>query len=143
MAVVSGLAVTMIGLDGRPQQKSLPQMLREWVEFRLRTVTRRCEYRLVQVNDRLHILAGRLLAFLSIDKVIRTIRAADEPKAELMAKFRLSQIQAEDIRICEAVQRNLDAGIYRTGPLSPRHEVAVGWFQDRLRSAVTAVEGES
>ncbi|MBI5157600.1 MAG: Rieske 2Fe-2S domain-containing protein [Acidimicrobiia bacterium] len=49
----------------------------------------------------------------------------------------------QDQAICEAVQRNLDAGIYRTGPLSPRHEAAVGWFQDRLRRAVTAVEGEA
>jgi choline monooxygenase len=49
----------------------------------------------------------------------------------------------QDQAICEAVQRNLDAGVYRTGPLSPRHEAAVGWFQDRLRAAVPAVEEEA
>ncbi|MEK7252164.1 MAG: SRPBCC family protein [Actinomycetota bacterium] len=46
----------------------------------------------------------------------------------------------QDQAICEAVQRNLDSGVYQTGPLSPKHESAVGWFQDRLRSAVFAAE---
>jgi topoisomerase-4 subunit A len=78
--------LTMIGLDGRPQQKSLAQVLREWVEFRLRTVTRRCDYRLGQVNDRLHI-----------DAVIKLIRNSDAPKEDLMKKFDLSERQAEDI----------------------------------------------
>ncbi len=89
--------LTMIGLDGRPQQKSLTQVLREWVEFRLRTVTRRCEYRLVQVNDRLHILAGRMVVYLNIDEVIALIRGSDNPKEDLMARFELSERQAEDI----------------------------------------------
>ncbi len=89
--------LTMIGLDGRPQQKPLAQVLREWVEFRLRTVTRRCEFRLGQVNDRLHILAGRMVVYLNIDEVIALIRNSDDPKADLMAKFELSERQAEDI----------------------------------------------
>ncbi len=89
--------LTMIGLDGRPQQKSLTQAIREWVNYRLHTVTRRCEHRLVQVNDRLHILAGRMIVFLNIDKVIAVIRASDSPKEDLMAKFKLSERQAEDI----------------------------------------------
>jgi len=89
--------LTMIGLDGRPQQKSLAQVLREWVEFRLRTVTRRCDYRLGQVNDRLHILAGRMIVYLNIDKVIAVIRASDAPKDDLMKKFDLTERQAEDI----------------------------------------------
>ncbi|ADE13007.1 DNA topoisomerase IV subunit A [Sideroxydans lithotrophicus] len=89
--------LTMIGLDGRPQQKALTQVLREWVEFRLRTVTRRCDYRLGQVNDRLHILAGRMIVYLNIDEVIKVIRNSDAPKEDLMKKFDLSERQAEDI----------------------------------------------
>jgi len=89
--------LTMIGLDGRPQQKSVTQVLREWVEFRLRTVTRRCGFRLGQVNDRLHILAGRMVVYLNIDEVIALIRGSDNPKEDLMARFELSERQAEDI----------------------------------------------
>jgi topoisomerase IV subunit A len=89
--------MTMMGTDGRPAQKSLLAMLHEWVQFRHATVERRTAHRLGEVERRLHILAGRMLAFLSIDKIIKTIREADEPKAELMAKFKLSEIQAEDI----------------------------------------------
>jgi len=88
---------TMIGLDGRPAQKPLLAMLSEWVQFRHATVERRSRHRLAEVERRLHILAGRMLAFLSIDQVIQTIREADEPKAELMGKFALSEMQAEDI----------------------------------------------
>ena len=89
--------MTMIGTDGRPAQKPLLTLLHEWVQFRHATVERRSAHRLAEVERRLHILAGRLLAYLSIDQVIRTIREADEPKAELMARFKLSEIQAEDI----------------------------------------------
>jgi len=89
--------MTMIGTDGRPAQKPLMAMLHEWVAFRHATVESRSAHRLAEVERRLHILAGRLLAFLSIDKIIKTIREAEEPKTELMAKFKLSEIQAEDI----------------------------------------------
>ncbi len=89
--------LTMIGLDGRPQQKSLVQVLHEWVNFRLHTVTRRSQHRLEQVNDRLHILDGRMIVFLNIDKVIAVIRNSDAPKEDLMKKFKLSERQAEDI----------------------------------------------
>jgi topoisomerase-4 subunit A len=94
------LNLTMIGTmadGGRPAQKSLLAILHEWIAFRHATVERRSKHRLNEVERRLHILDGRMTAFLSIDKIIRTIRAADEPKAELMAKFKLSEIQAEDI----------------------------------------------
>ncbi|MDH4284196.1 MAG: DNA topoisomerase IV subunit A [Gallionellaceae bacterium] len=91
------LNLTMIGLDGRPQQKSLPMILREWVEFRLATVRRRTAHRLDQVNDRLHILAGRMVVFLNLDEVIALIRESDDPKAALIARFELSDRQAEDI----------------------------------------------
>ncbi|HEU0186917.1 MAG TPA: DNA topoisomerase IV subunit A, partial [Gallionellaceae bacterium] len=89
--------LTMIGLDGRPQQKPLARILREWVEFRLATVRRRSAYRLEQVNDRLHILAGRMIVFLNLDEVIALIRESDDPKAALIARFELSDRQAEDI----------------------------------------------
>jgi topoisomerase-4 subunit A len=79
--------LTMIGLDGRPQQKPLARIIREWVEFRLHTVRRRCEFRLGQVNDRLHILEGRMIVFLNIDEVIALIRESDDPKAALINRF--------------------------------------------------------
>jgi topoisomerase-4 subunit A len=89
--------MTMIGLDGRPQQKPLTKIIREWVEFRLHTVRRRCEFRLGQVNDRLHILEGRMVVFLNLDEVIALIRESDDPKDALIARFELSERQAEDI----------------------------------------------
>ena len=91
------LNMTMIGLDGRPQQKPLTRIIREWVEFRLGTVRRRSEHRLAQVNDRLHILEGRMVVFLNLDEVIALIRESDDPKAALIARFELSDRQAEDI----------------------------------------------
>jgi len=89
--------MTMIGRDGRPKQKSLLSALHEWIEFRHATVERRSAHRLGEVERRLHILEGRLSVFLQIEKVIRCIRESDEPKADLMAKFKLTEIQAEDI----------------------------------------------
>ncbi|MDP3887324.1 DNA topoisomerase IV subunit A [Hydrogenophaga sp.] len=89
--------LTMIGLDGRPTQKSLRQMLGEWIEFRQTTITRRTQHRLNKVLDRIHILEGRQLVLLNIDEVIRIIRESDEPKAALIEAFKLSDRQAEDI----------------------------------------------
>ena len=89
--------LTMVGADGRPTQKSLRQMLTEWVGFRLQTVQRRTRHRLDKVLDRIHILEGRQLVLLNIDEVIRIIRHADEPKPALIERFRLSDRQAEDI----------------------------------------------
>ncbi|PZP31220.1 MAG: DNA topoisomerase IV subunit A [Roseateles depolymerans] len=89
--------LTMIGDDGRPTQKSLRQVLVEWVGFRQTTVRRRTEHRLAKVNDRIHVLEGRQLVLLNIDEVIRIIRESDEPKAALIARFNLSDRQAEDI----------------------------------------------
>jgi topoisomerase-4 subunit A len=89
--------MTMIGLDGRPTQKSLRQMLAEWVEFRQQTVQRRTRHRLDKVLARIHILEGRNLVLLNIDEVIHIIRTADEPKPALTARFKLSEIQADDI----------------------------------------------
>jgi topoisomerase-4 subunit A len=87
----------MIGADGRPTQKSLRQILSEWLGYRMATVLRRTEHRLAKVLDRIHVLEGRQLVLLNIDEVIRIIRNADEPKAALIARFNLSDRQAEDI----------------------------------------------
>lgn len=89
--------LTMVGLDGRPTQKSLRQMLEEWIAFRQNTITRRSEHRLGKVLDRIHILEGRQLVLLNIDEVIAIIRRADDPKAALIERFALSDRQAEDI----------------------------------------------
>jgi topoisomerase-4 subunit A len=89
--------LTMVGLDGRPTQKSLRQMLTEWIEFRQGTITRRSQHRLTKVLDRIHILEGRQLVLLNIDEVIAIIRQSDEPKAALIERFKLSDRQAEDI----------------------------------------------
>jgi topoisomerase IV subunit A len=89
--------LTMVGSDGRPVQKSLRRMLTEWVAFRAATVERRTRFRLDKVQDRIHVLQGRQLVLLNIDEVIRIIRNSDEPKPALMARFKLSDRQAEDI----------------------------------------------
>jgi topoisomerase-4 subunit A len=89
--------LVMVGSDGRPRQKNLREILLEWTEFRLATVTRRSEHRLGKVQERIHVLEGRLLVLLNIDEVIRIIRESDEPKPALIARFSLSDRQAEDI----------------------------------------------
>ncbi|HYP70140.1 MAG TPA: DNA topoisomerase IV subunit A, partial [Variovorax sp.] len=93
----ASINLTMVGIDGKPVQKSLRQMLNEWVEFRANTVQRRSQFRLDKVLDRIHILEGRQLVLLNIDEVIAIIRAAEDPKAALIARFNLSERQAEDI----------------------------------------------
>ena len=86
-----------IGLDGAPRQKSLQKILIEWSEFRVDTVRRRLMHRLQAVLKRLHILEGRKIVFLNLDRVIQTIREAEEPKEDLISTFELSERQAEDI----------------------------------------------
>jgi topoisomerase-4 subunit A len=93
----ASMNLVMIGGDGRPRQKGLGEILREWIAFRFATVTRRTDFRLNKVNDRIHILEGRETILLNIDKVIRIIRESDEPKPALMDAFKLSDRQAEDI----------------------------------------------
>ena len=89
--------LVMIGLDGRPRQKPLLSILHDWIAFRFETVTRRTRFRLQKVDDRIHILEGRMAVLLNIDEVIRIIRESDEPKPALIAAFHLSDRQAEDI----------------------------------------------
>ncbi|SUO95646.1 DNA topoisomerase IV subunit A [Suttonella ornithocola] len=87
----------MIGLDGKPQVKSLKSILTEWLRFREQTVIRRLEHRLAAVESRLHILDALLLAYLNLDEVIRIVREEEHPKAALIATFGLDEEQAEAI----------------------------------------------
>jgi len=89
--------LVMVGLDGRPTSKNLRDIISEWVRFRFTTVTRRTRHRLAQVLDRIHVLEGRMIVLLNVDKVIKIIRNADDPKAELIKVFKLSERQADDI----------------------------------------------
>jgi topoisomerase-4 subunit A len=93
----ASINLVMIGGDGRPRQKGLGDILQEWIDFRFSTVTRRTQFRLNKVNDRIHILEGRQTVLLNIDEVIHIIRNSDEPKAALIERFKLSDRQAEDI----------------------------------------------
>jgi len=89
--------LNVIGNDGRPGVRNLRELLAEWIAFRRATVTRRLEFRLDQVTDRLHVLEGFLIAYLNIDEVIAIIRSNDEPKPVLMERFGLTGTQAEAI----------------------------------------------
>ena len=89
--------LNVIGIDGRPQVKNLVALLKEWLSYRLQTVTKRLQYRLDHINKRLHILDGLLIAFLNIDEVIHIIRTEDKPKPALMKRFLLTDEQAEAI----------------------------------------------
>ena len=94
-----GVSVNLvcIGIDGRPGQRPLRDVLVEWLGFRTQTVTRRTQYRLDKVTDRIHVLEGRMVVYLNVDEVIQTIRESDEPRQALMDRFSLSERQAEDI----------------------------------------------
>jgi len=89
--------LTMVGVDGRPTQKGLREILVEWIGFRRATLERRTRHRLARVLERIHVLEGRQLVLLNIDEVIRIIRAADEPGPALIERFGLSARQADDI----------------------------------------------
>ncbi|QXI38043.1 DNA topoisomerase IV subunit A [Pseudomonas xantholysinigenes] len=89
--------VNIIGLDGRPQLKNLRQLLLEWLEYRVGTVRRRLQHRLDKVEKRLHLLDGLLTAFLNLDEVIHIIRTEEHPKQALIARFDLTEIQADYI----------------------------------------------
>ncbi|MHB8666434.1 MAG: DNA topoisomerase IV subunit A [Burkholderiales bacterium] len=97
METNASINLVMVGLDGRPTGKNLKDILAEWLEFRFATVTRRTKFRLDKVQDRIHVLEGRLLVLLNVDKVIKLIRNSDDPKPDLMRAFKLTDRQAEDI----------------------------------------------
>ena len=89
--------LNMIGVNGRPQVKDLKTILEEWLQYRTETVRRRLQHRLEQVEQRIHVLEGLMTAYLNIDEVIRIVREEDDPKQELMRRFKLSDSQAEAI----------------------------------------------
>jgi topoisomerase-4 subunit A len=89
--------LVMIGQDGRPQQKPLVRILREWIDFRIDTVRRRTQFRLDRVTERIHVLEGRQIVLLHIERVIKVIRNSDEPKPALMREFKLTERQTDDI----------------------------------------------
>ncbi|MAP29978.1 MAG: DNA topoisomerase IV subunit A, partial [Pseudomonas sp.] len=89
--------MNVIGTDGKPAVKDLWTLLSEWLGFRVATVRRRLQFRLDKVLARLHLLDGLLVAFLNLDEVIHIIRTEDHPKAELIARFDLSELQADYI----------------------------------------------
>lgn len=93
----SSINLVCIGIDGKPRQRNLKEILIEWVQFRTETVLSRTKYRLERVLDRIHVLEGREIVLLNVDEVISTIRNSDEPKPALIEKFNLSDRQAEDI----------------------------------------------
>ena len=89
--------MNLIGLNGKPQTRDIKLVLKEWLKFRSQTVTRRLQYRLDWVLDRLHILEGLLVIYLNIDEVINIIRNEDDPKKVLQKKFKLSVVQVDAI----------------------------------------------
>ena len=93
----ASINLTVLGTTGSPRQASLYSMLSEWCQYRLATVLRRTRHRLTAAEKRIHVLEGRQAILLDIDRVIRVIRESDEPKADLIKHFKLSEIQAEDI----------------------------------------------
>ena len=152
--------LNIIGTSGRPQVKNLPDLLNEWLTYRLETVRRRLEYRLDKVTTRLHLLEGLLVAYLHLDKVIHIIRTEDDPKAVLMKRYKLTEVQAEailEIRLRQLAkleeikirdeQAALGEGARPTGQ-DPRvqaadekagaHGAAAGCGEVRRRAALTA-----
>ncbi len=97
METNTAINLVMLGNDGRPRQKPLTEILSEWIASRFTRLTRRTRFQLGKVEDRIHILEGRMIVFLNIDEVIRIIRESDDPKAALIEAFDLSARQAEDI----------------------------------------------
>jgi topoisomerase IV subunit A len=89
--------LNIIGLNGRPQVKDLRGILKEWLEYRTETVRRRLQFRLDKVLAQIHILEGLMIAYLNIDEVIKIIREEDKPKAVLMKRFKLSDMQADAV----------------------------------------------
>lgn len=135
--------LTVLGTSGAPRQASLYSMLTEWCRFRIATVERRTRHRLSAAEKRIHILEGRLAVLLDIDKVIKVIRESDDPKADLMREFKLSEIQAEDILEIRLRQLARLEGIKIGEELAKLRQEAEGLrhlldSEDALRSAVAS-----
>jgi topoisomerase IV subunit A len=92
-----GLNMNVLSAGQIPNVLSLRDVLRQWLEHRVDVLVRRSQFRLKKIEHRLEVLDGYLIAYLNIDEVIRIVRFEDDPKAKLIAKFKLSEVQAEAI----------------------------------------------
>jgi topoisomerase-4 subunit A len=139
----ASINLTVLGVTGTPRQASLYSMIAEWCRFRLATVERRTRHRLTAAEKRIHILEGRQAILLDIDKVIKVIRESDDPKADLIAHFKLSEIQAEDILEIRLRQLARLEGIKIGEELAKLREEAKGLnkllsSEDALRACVAS-----
>lgn len=139
----ASINLTVLGVGGAPRQASLYSIIAEWCRFRLSTVERRTRHRLTAAEKRIHILEGRQAILLDIDKVIKVIRESDDPKADLIAHFKLSEIQAEDILEIRLRQLARLEGIKIGEELARLREEAAGLnklldSEDALRACVAA-----
>lgn len=145
----ASINLTVLGVNGTPRQASLYSMIAEWCRFRLATVTRRTRHRLTAAEKRIHILEGRQAILLDIDRVIKVIRESDDPKADLMAHFKLSEIQAEDILEIRLRQLARLEGIKIGEELAKLREEAKGLnhllsSEEALRACVASeIEGDA
>ena len=145
----ASINLTVLGVTGAPRQASLYSIIAEWCRFRLATVERRTRHRLTAAEKRIHILEGRQAILLDIDKVIKVIRESDDPKADLIAHFKLSDIQAEDILEIRLRQLARLEGIKIGEELARLREEAAGLnklldSEDALRACVAAeIEGDA
>ncbi|NWG71675.1 MAG: DNA topoisomerase IV subunit A [Parvularculaceae bacterium] len=91
------LNMNVLGADGAPRVMGLKDVLRAFLDHRREVLVRRTKHRLGRIAERLEILEGFLIAYLNLDEVIRIIRYEEDPKQELVRKFRLTETQAEAI----------------------------------------------
>ena len=89
--------MNVLDSDGVPRVMSLKEVLAEFLKHRHNVLVRRVNYRLNKINSRLEILSGYLIAYLNLDEIIRIIREEEDPKAVMIAKFSLTDNQAEAI----------------------------------------------
>jgi topoisomerase-4 subunit A len=141
--------MNMIGTNGRPEVKNLPEILTEWLEFRADTVRKKLKFRLEKILNRLHILEGLLIAFLNIDEVIRIIRNSDHPKKDLIKAFSLTEIQStaileiklrqlaklEEIKI-QAESKDLDSQRKKLEKILGNEKVFKDYIKDEIKSDV-------
>ncbi|MDR2187443.1 MAG: DNA topoisomerase IV subunit A [Azonexus sp.] len=120
----AAINLTVLGVDGNPRQASLASIIEAWCRFRLATVERRSRHRLEAAEKRIHILEGRQAVLLDIERVIQVIREADDPKADLIAHFKLSELQAEDILEIRLRQLARLEGVKISEELAKLREVA-------------------
>jgi topoisomerase-4 subunit A len=92
-----GLNMNVLSAGQIPNVLSLRDVLKQWLEHRIDVLVRRSEFRLKKIEHRLEVLDGYLIAYLNIDEVIRIVRFEDNPKAKLIERFKLSEVQADAI----------------------------------------------